>query len=91
MKNKNLKLINELYSYSKALDFLPPRGDGAKLECAKEIHQVIGKLFKRLEKVNEKEQYTIALMLLELVEQILLDKIDDELTVEEMMLREEFE
>ena len=81
-----LELINELYDYSKSLDFLPPRGDGAKMEVAKEIHQVVLKLFRKSEDKNttEKENYEIQLTLLELVEQILLDKIDNELTVEEL-------
>lgn len=81
-----LELINELYDYSKSLDFLPPRGEGAKMEVAKEIHQVILELFRKSEDRNttEKENYEIQLTLLELVEQMLLDKIDKELTVEEI-------
>ena len=86
---KNLKLINKLYDYSKSLDFLPPRGDGAKHCVAMEVHNLVLKLFNKLEKQNEKEQYETCLMLLELVEQMLLDKIDNELTVEEMMLYED--
>lgn len=85
-KVNTLDLINELYDYSKSLDFLPPRGDGAKMEVAKEIHQVVLKLFRKSEDRNttEKENYEIQLTLLELVEQMLLDKIDKELTVEEL-------
>lgn len=81
-----LELINELYDYSKSLDFLPPRGDGAKMEVAKEIHKVALELFKKSEDKNttERENYEIQLSLLELVEQMLLDKIDNELTVEEL-------
>lgn len=88
MKKTN-KIINELYDYSKVLNMLPPRGDGAKMEVAKEVHQVVIKLFNRVEKASEENRYKTLLMLLELVEQILLDKIDEDLTVEEMMLREE--
>lgn len=85
-KVNTLDLINKLYDYSKSLDFLPPRGDGAKMEVAKEIHQVILELFRKSEDRNttEKENYEIQLTLLELVEQMLLDKIDKELTVEEI-------
>lgn len=90
MKKTN-KLINTLYDYSRTLNWLPPRGDGAKMEVAKEIHQVALKLFKRLEKASDVDQYKTCLMLLELVEQMLLDKIDDDLTVEEMVMREEVE
>ena len=81
-----LDIINELYDYSKSLDFLPPRGEGAKMEVAKEIHKVVLELFKKSEDKNttEKENYEIQLTLLELVEQMLLDKIDNELTVEEL-------
>ena len=81
-----LDLINELYDYSKSLDFLPPRGDGAKMEVAKEIHKVALEIFKKSEDkhTTEKENYEIQLTLLELVEQILLDKIDNDLTVEEL-------
>lgn len=88
MKKTN-KMINELYDYSRTLNWMPPRGDGAKMEVAKEVHQVVLKLFNRIEKTSEENKYKTCLMLLELVEQMLLDKIDDDLTVEEMMLREE--
>ena len=90
MKKTN-KIINTLYDYSKTLNWLPPRGDGAKMEVAKEVHGEIIKLFRKPEKSSEKQVYGTTLMLLELVEQMLLDKIDDDLTVEEMMLREEVE
>lgn len=90
MKKTN-KMINTLYDYSRTLNWLPPRGDGAKMEVAKEVHGVVLKLFGRLEKASEENRYKSCLMLLELVEQMLLDKIDDDLTVEEMMLREEVE
>ena len=90
MKKTN-KIINTLYNYSKTLDFMPPRGDGAKMEVAKEVHGVVMKLFRRVEKANEQKKYGTCLMLLELVEQMLLDKIDNEFSVEEMMIREEVE
>lgn len=82
-KVNTLDLINKLYDYSKSLDFLPPRGEGAKMEVAKEIHQVVLKLLIKSKDRNttERENYEIQLTLLELVEQMLLDKIDNELTV----------
>lgn len=82
---KMQKEIAEFYEYSKALDFLPPRGDGAKMAVAQEIHDLSFDLFNRLEKSQPDKQYTICLMLLNLVEQILLDKIGDGFTVEEMI------
>lgn len=83
---KNQKLIQELYDYSRTLEMLPPRGEGAKLEVAKEIHNLAIKLFKNLENNDEKTRHATSLMLLEMAEQMLLDKIDDELTVEEMFM-----
>lgn len=83
MKKVN-KLVNELYEYFKVTKVMPPRGDGAKLECAKEVHQVVLKLFKKLEHSNPNDRYKSCLMLLELAEQMVLDNIDTDLTVEEM-------
>ena len=85
-KVNTLELINELYDYSKSLDFLPPRGDGAKMEVAKDIHKVALEIYRKSEDKNttEKENYEIQLTLLELVEQMLLDKVDNEFTVEEL-------
>lgn len=82
---KMQKQVDELYEYSKALDFLPPRGDGAKMAVAQEVHDLSVELFKNLEKSRGADSYYITLMLLNLVEQILLDKIGDGFTVEEMM------
>lgn len=83
MKKVN-KLVNELYDYFRITKTMPPRGDGAKLECAKEVHQVALKLFNKLEHSNPNIIYASGLMLLELVEQLILDNIDPDLTVEEM-------
>ena len=83
MKKVN-KLVNELYEYFKVTKVMPPRGDGAKLECAKEVHQIALKLFKKLEHSNPNDRYKSCLMLLELAEQMVLDNIDTDLTVEEM-------
>ena len=83
MKKVN-KLVNELYEYFKITKVMPPRGDGAKLECAKEVHQVALKLFNKLEHSNPNDRYKSCLMLLELAEQMVLDNIDTDLTVEEM-------
>ena len=83
---KNQKLVQELYEYSRTLEVLPPRGDGAKLEVAKEVHNLAVKLFKNLENNDEETRHATCLMLLEMAEQMLLDKIDDELTVEEMFM-----
>ena len=83
MKKIN-KLVNELYEYFRVTKVMPPQGDGAKLECAKEVHQVALSLFKKLEHSNPNVRYGACLMLLELTEQMILDGIDDSLTVEEM-------
>ena len=87
MKKPN-KLVNELYEYFRITKVMPPRGDGAKLECAKEVHQVALKLFNKLEHSNPNVRYASSLMLLELVEQMILDNIDPDLTVEEMQYYE---
>ena len=87
MKKTN-RLVNELYDYFKITKTMPPRGEGAKLECAKEVHQVGVKLFKRMESSNPNIRYATGLMLLELAEQMVLDNIDPDLTVEEMQLYE---
>lgn len=85
---KMLKRINELYDYSQSLDQLPPRGEGAKMECAKEIHNKCLTIFYALVKNECEDGKQSALLLLELVEQMLLDKIDPELTVEEVAFLE---
>lgn len=83
MKKVNT-LVNELYDYFRITKTMPPIGDGAKLECAKEVHQVALKLFNKLEHSNPNIRYASGLMLLELVEQMIFDNIDPDLTVEEM-------
>ena len=87
MKKVN-KSVNELYDYFRITKTMPPRGDGAKLECAKEVHQVALSLFKKLEHSNPNVRYGACLMLLELTEQMILDNIDPYLTVEEMQYYE---
>lgn len=86
--NKISKVVNELYDYYKITRTMPPRGDGAKLECAKEVHQLALKLFNKLESSNPNIRYATTLMLLELAEQMVLGNIDPSMTVEEMQLYE---
>ena len=86
--NKISKVVNELYDYYKITRTMPPRGDGAKLECAKEVHQLALKLFNKLESSNPNIRYATTLMLLELAEQMGLGNIDPSMTVEEMQLYE---
>ena len=84
------KQIQTLYDYSQSLDFLPPRGDGAKDAVAMEIHQECGKTFDLLHKqLNKKPEKFIesTMLLLELVERMLLDKIGDGYTPEELAER----
>lgn len=79
------KLINELYDYSQAFDYMPPRGDGAQLEAACEVHRLVNKITKKLSNQldsNPEKFIESAALLLALVEQILLDKIDSGLTPE---------
>lgn len=78
------KLVNELYDYFRITKTMPPRGDGAKLECAKEVHQVALKLFNKLEHSDPNVRYASGLMLLALIEQMILNNIDPDLTVKEM-------
>lgn len=81
------KTINELYEYYKITKILPPRGEGAKLECAKEVHQVAMKLFNMFEHAKTpNDRYKMCLMLLELTEQMILDNIDTDFTVEELFI-----
>ena len=85
-----IKNVQSLYDYSQSLDHLPPRGDGAKDAVAMEIHQECVKfhtlLCKQLQ--NKPEKFVESTMLLlELVERILLDKIGDGYTPEEMIER----
>lgn len=82
-----IKQIQILYDYSQALDTLPPRGDGAKEAAAMEIHHECGKTFTRLCKQLKKNPEKFAestMLLLELVERMLLDKIGDGYTPEEL-------
>lgn len=85
-----IKQIQSLYDYSQSLDFLPPCGDGAKDAVATEIHHECVKtktlLFKQLP--NKPDKFIDSTMLLlELVERMLLDKIGDGYTPEEMIER----
>lgn len=85
-----IKQLQKLYDYSQSLDFLPPRGDGAKDAVAMEIHQECIKTFNKLEKQLEKHPEKFiesTMLLLEIVERMLLDKIDGGYTPEEMIER----
>lgn len=87
---KTLKLINELYEYFQITKAMPPRGEGAKLECAKEVHAISMKIVNKI--INSKKHedtQKICLLFLELCEQMVLDNIDEDLTVEEMQLYED--
>lgn len=90
INKKTMKIVGELYEYFQITKAMPPRGDGAKFECAKEVHEMSLKLYNKI--VNSKKQeYTqeICLMLLELCEQMILDNIDPDFTVGEMQLYED--
>lgn len=79
------KLINELYDYSQSFDFMPPRGEGAQLAAGAEVHELCKKVAKRLSKQlskNPEEFISSTSLLLELVERMLLDKIDQGFTPE---------
>lgn len=82
------KQIQSLYDYSQALDFMPPRGDGAKDAVAMEIHDEVKGVFnlmiKQLKGKHPEKIVETSCLLLELVERILLDKIGDGYTPEEM-------
>lgn len=77
------KLINKLYEYSQTLDCMPPRGDGAQLEVACEVHRLVNKITNKLSNQldsNPEKFIESAALLVALVEQIILDKIDSGLT-----------
>ena len=81
------KLINELYQYSQSFDFMPPRGEGATLSAGIEVHKLCTKIAKRLSKQltkNPDEFIAATALLLEVVERMLLDKIDEGFTPELM-------
>lgn len=89
-RNKILKQLQSLYDYSQSLDFLPPRGDGAKDAVAMEIHHECIKIHALLCKQLGKDPEGFiesTMLLLELVERMLLDKIGDGYTPEEMAER----
>lgn len=93
MKNrKMLKQLNSLYDYSQSLDFMPPRGDGAKDAVAMEIHKACEKTYNMMDKQlsgrHPEKIVETSLLLLELVERMLLDKVGDGYTPEEMIARE---
>ena len=78
-----MELVSELYDYFKAIKIITPKGDGAKLKCAKDVHKQALKIFKMLEKTSPKIKYATCLILLELAEQMILDDIDGDFIVEE--------
>lgn len=85
-----IKQIQSLYDYSQSLDFLPPQGDGAKDAVAMEIHQECMRTFNKMQKTlgkNPEKFIEVSFLLLELVERMLLDKIDGGYTPEEIAER----
>ena len=92
MNNKKIfKQLQTLYDYSQSLDRLPPRGEGAKDSVAVEIHKETEKAFnlinKQLSGKHPEGIVETALVLLEVVERMLLDKLGEGYTPEEMMER----
>lgn len=85
---KITKQLQSLYDYSQALDFLPPRGDGAKDAVAMEIHQEVGKVFnsilKQIKGKHPEKIVETSFLLLEVVERMLLDKIGEGYTPDEL-------
>lgn len=81
------KQLNVLYDYSKVLNVMPPRGDGAKDAVAMEIHQAciktFDKLYNQLQKKPDKFVES-TMLLLDLVENMLLDKVDPSYTPQEL-------
>jgi hypothetical protein len=88
---KMTKQLQTLYDYSQSLDFLPPRGDGAKDSVALEIHRETERTFdlmkKQLKGKHPENFVETSFLLLELVERMLLDKIGDGYTPEELIER----
>jgi hypothetical protein len=86
-----IKQLQSLYDYSQSLDFMPPRGDGAKDAVAVEIHKESERTFnlmkKQLEGKHPEKFVETSFLLLELVERMLLDKIGGDYTPEEMIER----
>lgn len=82
------KQIESLYEYSQALDYMPPRGDGAKDAVAVEIHQEVGEVFnlilKQIKGKHPEKIVETSLLLLEVVERMLLDKIGEGYTPDEL-------
>lgn len=85
-----MKQLQKLYDYSQVLDTMPPRGDGAKDAVALEIHRECEKTFDKLHKQLTKHPEKFiesTMLLLELVERMLLDKLGEGYTPEEMEIR----
>ena len=76
--NKADKLLVKLVEYSQSFDILPPRGDGAKLAVAQEIHGVC----TELERLVNKFDLDLSLAALNAFEAALLARVDHD--VEEM-------
>jgi hypothetical protein len=87
MNKKALNKLECLYKYSQALDIMPPRGDGAKDAAAEEIHNMCAKTFNMMTKQLRFHPDTFVAMscvLLEIIERMLLDKLDGGYTPEEL-------
>lgn len=80
-ETKLLNLVNNVYQYSQSFDSpLKPRGDGARYEAGKEVHDVIQKMFDYA--IDNGLISEVIALSHELVERIILDKID--ITLEEI-------
>jgi hypothetical protein len=81
------KLIDELYKYSQSFDYMPPRGEGATLCAGIEVHELCKKITKRLGKQlakNPDDAITSLSLLMDVVERMLLDRMDEGFTPELM-------
>lgn len=81
LANKYNKKINKIYEYIQLFDGpLAPRGDGARYEAGRELHELIDKLNNDIVKShNESDVITLFIiseLLIELIERVGLDKID---------------
>ena len=87
MNKKVFNKLQKLYDYSQSLDACPPRGDGAKDAVAEDIHDMCVKTFNMMNKqltFHPRTFVAISWTLLEIIERMLLDKLDGGYTPEEM-------
>ena len=81
-----LKLSNKVYDYSQLFDSpLKPRGEGARYDAGKEVHDAVKKMFDYAIE-NDLLVYLIAYSR-ELIERMILDKID--MSLEEVAIADE--